>query len=108
MSLALCFLSNISACEEGWKLLPKSASPDQQKCYKWFEEARAQKIKAQSAQNLCYENSAKLPLPKDDQEMQNLDTAITKLGISYKETCKYQSPSKITPTLFSNTPRSQT
>ena len=33
ISLIMCLV-----CEEGWSLLPVNAAPEQQKCYKMFEE----------------------------------------------------------------------
>ena len=63
-------------CEEGWYLLPMHVSPEQKKCYKIFEQQEVEK-----AHDLCSSHGASLPLPENDQELDNLMSAMTKIDV---------------------------
>ena len=80
--LIFVILLKISACEEGWKLLPNNAHPSQKKCYKWFEDEQAEN---EVSREICTRHSAKFPLPENDQEIDNLHIALHKLGFRFEK-----------------------
>ena len=49
-------------------------SPDQQKCYKMFES-----LEVEGGHDLCSSVEASLPLPENEQELENLKLAINKM-----------------------------
>ena len=58
-------------------------SPEQQNCYKLFESQVVE-----GAHDLCSANGASLPMPENEQELDNLKSTINKMdarGIGFKE-----------------------
>ena len=75
-------------------------SREQKKCYKMFEEQEVEK-----AHDLCSSHGARLPLPENDQELDNLKFAIFKIdakGIGFNKTVSVvvfliETPKNLTP-----------